>query len=157
MTKARPWFRPALRAALVIVGVALVGLVAAAPAMAGPAPCTSPVPYRGCDPIGVNGVRPAPDTVLTVPPTPAPNGYGSTRSDLPTTGLDVGGLLILGATMVVAGILLVTVRRRGARSTLAPFPPDEDFVLARPDHGTPGLAPSRLTPLASRSRANSRD
>ena len=70
--------------------------------------------------------------MLTVPPTPAPNGYGSTRSDLPTTGLDVGGLLILGATMVVAGILLVTVRRRGARSTLAPFPPDEDYVWHAP-------------------------
>ena len=131
---ARPWFRPALRAALVIIGVVLAGLVAAAPsaALAGPVPCTSPVPYRGCEPVGANGVRAAPDTVLTVPPTPAPNGYGSTRSDLPTTGLDVGGLLILGATMVVAGILLVTVRRRGARSTLAAFPPDEDYVWHAP-------------------------
>jgi LPXTG-motif cell wall-anchored protein len=129
---ARPWFRPALRAALVIIGVALMGLVAAAPALAGPTPCTSPVPYRGCEGIGVNGVRAVTDTVLTVPPTPAPNGYGSTRSDLPTTGLDVGGLLVLGVTMVVAGILLVTVRRRGARSTLAALPPDEDHVWHAP-------------------------
>ena len=134
-----PWSRPALRAAVLTIAVFLIGFVTATPSSAGPAPttCPPPVPYLvvsgSCEGPGANAVRSErtrPDTALTVPPAPVPNGSG--RTDLPTTGPDVGGLLVLGAAMVVAGVLLVTVRRRGARSTLAPFPSDEDHVWHAP-------------------------
>ena len=139
MAKARTWSRSTVRAAVLLAAI-LVGLGGAAPAAATlvPDPCVR-VESRSlpltpdCPAPGANTVRGgADDTVLNVP-TPPAEGYGAPqRSDLPTTGPDVSGLLTIGAAMVLAGVVLVTVRRRGATSTLAPAPSDADFAWHAP-------------------------
>ena len=142
MAKARSWFRSAMRV-VVLLAAFVVGLGGAAPAAATPTPdlCvrvegpTLPV-ASSCPVPAVNAARGEAgdrrDTVLDVP-TPPAEGYGAPqRSDLPTTGPDVFGLLTIGAAMVLAGVVLVTVRRRGATSTLAPAPVDADFAWHAP-------------------------
>ncbi|HLT12107.1 MAG TPA: hypothetical protein VK028_15105 [Micromonosporaceae bacterium] len=82
-----------------------------------------------------------PGSPLDVPvapaPTPPPGAAGDNRSRLPTTGLDVSGVVTLGVAMVLAGVLMLTVRRRGPRSTLAPLPPDDDYTWHAPTQELP--------------------
>jgi LPXTG-motif cell wall-anchored protein len=131
-----------MRTAILLAAI-LVGLGGAAPAAAAamPDPCvrvegpslpdasSCPAPAANAARGGAGERR---DTVLNVPTAP-PEGYGAPqRSDLPSTGPDVSGLLTIGAAMVLAGVVLVTVRRRGATSTLAPAPSDADFAWYAP-------------------------
>jgi LPXTG-motif cell wall-anchored protein len=119
-----------MRAAVLLAAI-VVGLGGPAPAVADPCVRMDGPTLPSCP--AANGVRGVADeTVLHVPSPPA-DGYGAPRrSDLPTTGPDVGGLLTIGAAMVLAGVVLVTVRRRGVTSTLAPAPSDADFAWHAP-------------------------
>jgi LPXTG-motif cell wall-anchored protein len=44
-------------------------------------------------------------------PRPALSGYAAPVNRLPTTGMDITGMFILGLALVVAGVLLLIVRR----------------------------------------------
>lgn len=54
-------------------------------------------------------------SVRRATPPETPSGAGMSSEQLPTTGKDVGGMLTLGSTMVIAGVLLLIVRRGPGR------------------------------------------
>jgi LPXTG-motif cell wall-anchored protein len=58
------------------------------------------------------------------PPNPIGYAPAGAATDLPTTGLDISGMLTLGVTLVVAGVVLVIVRRQRDKPVRRPEPSD---------------------------------
>ena len=81
---------------------------------------TPRVALRTPRPVAASG----PGAVTTRTATPVAVVVANASSGLPTTGQDIGGMLTLGVTLVVAGVLLLIVRRQRAKPATRPEPSD---------------------------------
>jgi hypothetical protein len=165
VAKLRAWTSLAARAGVVLTGTLLLGVLlatplasAAASAAADPTPpaasaAADPTPPAASTVRGTGLHDPVARTDVDLPPAlgvprvastpapvsvqPSPVEHGSRRTNLPATGLDVGGMLTLGSTLVVAGVLMLALRRRGERSTLAVLPPEASHIWHAPTQELP--------------------
>jgi len=88
------------------------------PAPSSPAP-SSPAPsHTSVSPTTTVSPSPTPSGSNSPHPTVSPSTTGAVGGDLATTGTAVGGIVVAGASMVLAGIALMAVRRRRATNDL---------------------------------------
>jgi hypothetical protein len=154
VAKLRAWTSLAARAGVVLTGTLLLGVLLATPlASAAASAAADPTPPAASTVRGTGLHDPVARTDVDLPPAlgvprvastpapvsvqPSPVEHGSRRTNLPATGLDVGGMLTLGSTLVVAGVLMLALRRRGERSTLAVLPPEASHIWHAPTQELP--------------------
>jgi hypothetical protein len=78
----------------------------------------TPPPGNGETPPPGNGETPPPGNGETPPPGEGGEKPGDDEGGLPVTGMQVGGMVALGAGLLAAGVAMLAVRRRGGLSGL---------------------------------------